>query len=300
MSPRPPWCSDASHRPTTRSRRSGRAVQLAAVLALIGITSVPSAWGAGLGSLLGNIGSLGSLVSALGANPTSDEEIVIGEGVAGTVLGAAKVWNNPKAQAYINRVGSYIAQQSERRDLPWAFVIIDTPSINAFAAPGGIVLVTRGLYDMLETEDELASVLAHEIAHVNRQHHYNVIKQQKVVEFGAAVAQSSVTRNTDLSRRLASLGADVIARGLDKDAEFEADRDAIVLAARAGYDSSSILATLERLHARSKNDDALKLLFTTHPAPADRIQKLSEINNAEIDSAATRSAAADRIRSDGK
>ena len=271
--------------------------------ALIGLIAL--AWGsaapaAGLGALLGNIGSLGSLVSSLAGSQSAEEEIIIGEGVAGTVLGAAKVWKNPKAQGYINRVGSYIAQQSERKELPWAFVIIDTPSINAFAAPGGIVLVTRGLYEILDTEDELASVLAHEIAHVNRQHHYNVIKQQKLVEFGANVAQSSVSRNSDISRRLANVGADVIARGLDKDAEFEADRDAIVLAARAGYDSASILATLERLHARSKNDDALQLLFTTHPAPADRIQKLAEINNADLEAAAVRSAAAGRIRSDGR
>ena len=287
-------------RESRRSWATTSTLRWAVLLCLIGLAWVPAVRAAGLGGLLGNIGSLGSLVSTLAGGQTADEEIIIGEGVAGTVLGAAKVWNNPKAQAYINRIGSYIAQQSERKDLPWAFVIIDTPSINAFAAPGGIVLVTRGLYEMLDSEDELASVLAHEIAHVNRQHHYNVIKQQKLVELGANVAQASVTRNSDVSKRLASLGADVIARGLDKDAEFEADRDAIVLAARAGYDSASILATLERLHARSKNDDALQLLFTTHPAPADRIQKLSEINNADIEAAAVRSAAADRIRNDGR
>lgn len=284
-------------RRSPRPRAPGCRARLAALLVLAGLAWMPPATGAGLGGLLGNIGSL---VSTLTGSQGTDEEIVIGEGVAGTVLGAAKVWNAPKAQGYVNRVGSYIAQQSERRELPWAFVIIDTPSINAFAAPGGIVLLTRGLYEMLDTEDELASVLAHEIAHVNRQHHYNVIKQQKLVELGATVAQGSVSRNTELSRRLAGLGADVIARGLDKDAEFEADRDAIVLAARAGYDSSSILATLERLHARSQGDDALALLFTTHPAPADRIQKLSEINDAAIEAAATRSPAADRIRTDGR
>jgi beta-barrel assembly-enhancing protease len=261
---------------------------------------MPAVHAAGLGDLLGNIGSLGSLVSAMSGTQSAEEEIIIGEGVAGTVLGAAKVWNNLKAQSYINLIGGYIAQQSERKDLPWAFAIIDTSSINAFAAPGGIVLVTRGLYEMLQSEDELASVLAHEIAHVNRQHHYNVIKQQKVVEFGANLAQKDVSRNSAINRRLANVGADLIARGLDKDAEFEADRDAIVLAARSGYDSSAILATLERLHAMSKSDSAVQLLFTTHPAPADRIQKLSEISNADIEVAAVTSPAADRIRRDGR
>jgi predicted Zn-dependent protease len=260
----------------------------------------PAAHGAGLGDLIGNMKALGSLVTAVAPAPTADEEIVVGEGVAGTVLGAARVWNNRPAQRYVNLVGSHIARKSERPDLPWSFAIIDTASINAFAAPGGIVLVTRGLYEMLDSEDELASVLAHEIAHVNRQHHYNVIRQQKVVEFGANVAQMDSSRYAAINKRLANVGADLIARGLDKDAEFEADRDAIVLAARAGYDSSAILATLERLHAKARTDSAVQLLFTTHPAPADRIQKLSEIANADIEAAAVRSPAAERIRSDGR
>ena len=75
--------------------------------------------------------------------------------------------------------------------MTWRFAILDTPSINAMAFPGGIVVITRGLYALLASEDELAAVLAHEIAHVNRRHQWKVIQQQKLVALaGNAVAKS--------------------------------------------------------------------------------------------------------------
>jgi predicted Zn-dependent protease len=231
------------------------------------------------------------------------EEIQIGEGVAATVLGAAPLWANTNAQRYINLVGRSVADQSERRDLPWSFGVLDTASINAFAAPGGIVLVTRGLYEILETEDELAAVLAHEIAHVNRRHHYNVIKQQSAVDLGASIAGRSLG-GSGLEREAMGLlvrrGAEIMARGLDKGAEFEADADAMVLAARAGYDSSALITVLERLAARSAQHSSLELLFKTHPAPADRIREAGAAANDPILAAAVASEAADRIQRTGR
>lgn len=236
---------------------------------------------------------------AIAGTPDLDEEIQIGEGVAGTVLGATKLWNNPKAQKYINLIGCGVAQNSERKELPWVFAIIDTLSVNAFATPGGMVLVTRGLYQMMETEDELAAVLAHEIAHVNRQHYYTVIKRQKAALFASNTTQKEAERDSAIAKKLIGVGAELLAHGLDKDAEFEADRDAMVLAARAGYDSSSILTTLEKLRAKSANDDSMQLLFMTHPAPSERIQKLKAISSREIEAAAVKSPAAQRINQDG-
>jgi beta-barrel assembly-enhancing protease len=231
------------------------------------------------------------------------EEIQIGEGVAATVLGAAPLWANANAQRYINMVGRTVAEQSERRDLPWSFAAIDTASINAFAAPGGIVLVTRGLYEILETEDELAAVLAHEIAHVNRRHHYNVIKQQSAIDVGASIAGRSVRgagAEREVMGTLVQKGAEIMARGLDKSAEFEADADAMVLAARAGYDSSALLNVLDRLAARGAQHSGLELLFKTHPAPADRIREVSAAANDPIIAAAVASEAADRIKRVGQ
>ena len=249
-------------------------------------------------------GSGGSLVDgvlkAVGSSPGAEEEIEIGEGISATVLGVAPPWNSAKAQRYVNLVGRHIARRSERPELPWTFAIVDAAAINAFAAPGGIVLVTRGLYAMLETEDELAAVLAHEIAHVNRQHHYKLIQQQAMVQLGADLAQMRTGRSKALTDRVVGLGAELFARGLDKDAEFEADRDAAVLAARAGYDASAILATLEKLAAKLASDASVQLLFATHPSAVDRIRRLSEVSNPEIEAAAVLSSAAQRIDQDGR
>src|SRR6185436_2387383 len=104
-----------------------------------------------------------------------------------------------------------------------------------------------------------------EIAHVNRRHQWKVIQQQKLVALaGNAVAKSDQGRTADV---VADLGTKLIARGLDKSAEFEADRDGVVIAARAGYDSSALIAVMERLKALKPGQADTALLFSTHPSP---------------------------------
>lgn len=255
------------------------------------------------GSAGSPFGAAGAVIGIIGGTQDTEEEIKIGEGVAGTVLGASKITNNEKIQKYVNLIGRYIAEQSERKELRWSFAVIETSSINAFAAPGGIIMVTKGLYDLLETEDELAAVLAHEIAHVNRQHHYSVIKKQKLIEFGSNAVQSSVGSDAGgaMASRLVGMGAELMARGLDKDAEFEADRDGMVLAARAGYDPSALLIVLDKLQKKfSSSEGSNELFFATHPSPLQRIQKLFDVSNSAIEAAAIQSPVASRIQKDGK
>ena len=86
------------------------------------------------------LGALGGLIGMATSSQGEGDEIEIGQGVAATILGAAKLSPEEKAQRYVNLVGQHIAQHSERKDLPWAFGIVDTPSVNAFAAPGGYIL----------------------------------------------------------------------------------------------------------------------------------------------------------------
>lgn len=241
----------------------------------------------------------GGLSDALGkvqeyAGPQSaDDEARSGDAIAATVLGAAPVWRNPKVQSYVNLVGRNLARQVERKDVDWRFAVLDTPSVNAMAFPGGIVVVTRGLYALLASEDELAAVLAHEIAHVNRKHQWKVIQKQKLI----ALAGNAVTRgNSDRTTQVvADLGTRLMARGLDKTAEFEADRDGVVIAARAGYDSSALISVMGRLKALSGNADTA-MLFSTHPAPEDRIEAMTQAASPQIEAAAVPSAAAARIK----
>jgi predicted Zn-dependent protease len=242
---------------------------------------------ADLGGILGQ-------VKDLAGGQSADDEARSGEAIAATVFGAARPWRNSSVQSYVNLVGRNLARQVERKDVQWRFAILDTPSINAMAFPGGIVVVTRGLYALLASEDELAAVLAHEIAHVNRRHQWKVIQQQKLV----ALAGDAVTRGDSgrTAKLVADLGTKLIARGLDKSAEFEADRDGVVIAARAGYDSSALIAVMGRLEALKPGAADTALLFSTHPSPQARIESLTGAATSEVEAAAELSAAAARIK----
>jgi beta-barrel assembly-enhancing protease len=243
--------------------------------------------------LPGGLGNALGKVQEYAGGQSADDEVRSGDTIAATVLGAAPVWRNPKVQSYVNLVGRNLARQVERKDVTWRFAVLDTPSVNAMAFPGGIVVVTRGLYRLLASEDELAAVLAHEIAHVNRKHQWKVIQKQKLI----AMAGEAVTKgNSDRAAQVVTdLGTKLIARGLDKTAEFEADRDGVVIAARAGYDSSALISVMGRLKALPNNADT-SLLFSTHPSPADRIEAMTEAATAQVEAAAIPSPAAARIK----
>ncbi len=221
---------------------------------------------------LGRIFDIGKDVVTAASGLSEEEEIAVGREVAGRTLGAAPLVADPGLQAYVNQVGRWVAAQTERPDLPWHFGVIDSPAINAFAAPGGYVLLTRGLYEILDDEAQLAGVLGHEIGHIVRRHHITVMQQSAAVSVGAKIAQSG--DQSYLVNNLIGSGAEVFARSLDKDAEFEADRVGLVLAARAGYNPYALIEVLHKLAARGAEDQALALLFETHPALGDRLTRL--------------------------
>jgi predicted Zn-dependent protease len=221
---------------------------------------------------LNRIFSIGRDAVTAVAGVSEPEELKIGREVAGRMLGAAPLVNDPALQGYVNRVGRWVASQSERPDLPWRFAVIDTASINAFAAPGGYVMLTRGLYEILDNEAQLAGVLAHEIAHIVRRHHVTVMQKSAALSAGAQLAQRD-NRSALLNNMIGS-GAEVFARGLDKSAEHEADAMGVILAARAGYNPYGLVDVLHKLAARGAEDGSLALLFKTHPAPGDRLEQL--------------------------
>ena len=209
------------------------------------------------------------------AGVSEPEEISMGREIAGRVLGAAPLVNDAALQAYVNRVGRWIAVQSERPDLPWRFAVIESPAINAFAAPGGYVLLTRGLYEILDTEAQLAGVLAHEIAHIVRRHHVTVLQKSAALSAGAQLAQRD--NRTAMINNMIGTGAEVFARGLDKSAEHEADAVGVVLAARAGYNPYGLVDVLHKLAARGSADASMALLFKTHPQPGERLAALADL-----------------------
>ncbi len=201
------------------------------------------------------------------------EELAIGRQIAGNLLGATPLVKDEALQRYVNKVGRWVASQSERPDLTWHFGVIESTDINAFAIPGGYVFLTRGLYQVLQSEAELAGVLAHEVAHVTKKHHLKILQQSKLLDLGAKALGKQLGESEKI-RGLIGSGAEVLARSLDKNAEHEADRMGVVLAARAGYDPFALPAVLQQIARVSADDTAVSLLFKTHPHPDARLTQL--------------------------
>ncbi len=214
--------------------------------------------------------------------PTESEEIAIGRQIAGNLLGAAPLVKDDNLQKYVNRIGLWVASQSERPDLPWHFGVIQTEDLNAFAAPGGYIFMTLGLYRSLQSEADLAGVLGHEVGHVIRQHHLKILQKSKLLDAGSKALAQSAGGNDKVQQVIGS-GAEIVARGLDKDAEFEADRIGVVLAMRAGYDAYGLPSVLQQMGHAAKDDNRVALLFKTHPLPEERLTALDGAMGSRFD-----------------
>ena len=227
---------------------------------------------------------LGSLISTIKQAVTPadlQQEEDIGAAAAATLLGASKPITNAAVQDYVNKVGLWVALQSDRPDLPWHFAVVDSDDIDAFAAPGGYVFLTRGLLLHMHNEAELAGVLGHEITHVVLKHHLKELQRAARLELVSQGAQAGLAEkgyNSNLDQqafdKISNATRNLYATGLDKDDEFDADRAGVVLAARAGYDPYGLLAVLQTLQGVDPKSGKMQLLLATHPAPADRIAAL--------------------------
>jgi beta-barrel assembly-enhancing protease len=228
-----------------------------------------------------SISAASSLVSAVArTDVTPAEEATIGEAAAAMLLGASPLVEDKETMQYINQLGTWIARQTGRDDIKWRFGVINNSNINAFAAPDGYVFVTKGLLRALDNESELAGVVAHEIAHVIRRHYVVAMKKKDVSgalsNLAATSARTAGVKGAELAAGpLANLAQNMYSSGLDKGDEYEADRLGVIYATRAGYDPFGLPRAIN-LYASKAGDISLALLFSTHPAPQDRLQALEK------------------------
>jgi len=209
------------------------------------------------------------------------EELALGPEIAGRVLGARPLWSDADAQQRVNVVGRWVASQTSRPELPWTFGVIDTPEVNAFAAPGGYILVTRGLYELLSSDSELAAVLGHEISHCVQRDHYNVIRKQELATLGKETVAGKIDTGGGAAATFArdyveKNGATVMLTALDRDAEFRADEAAEIYLARSGMNPIALYSVLQKMVALGEKSASLAALYKTHPpldARLDRIDK---------------------------
>lgn len=236
---------------------------------------------------LGNLVSAGRNLGNLGAKDF-DEEQQIGQGATSVLLEKAPLLADQRIQRYVNLVGVWIALHSERPELAWRFAVLDSPSVGAYAAPGGYIVITNGLLQRLNSEAELAGVLAHEIAHVVQKHHLNALQQQAqsglLSDLALLAAQASqVSRQGGMSSKDTAMGerfkqsvSDLYSRGLQRSDEYEADTMGVVLARRAGYDAYGLASVLQLMSSERADTPALANFLKVHPNLGDRLQALEK------------------------
>lgn len=225
------------------------------------------------------------LAPALGFAWSENVEIAKGMEVYDAILSRSQPYNNDELQAYVDKVGQRLAAVSSRPNLNYTFTIIDEPAVNAYAAPGGYVFIDRGLLAYLNAEDQLAAVLAHEIAHITARHAEQKSRAsdaRKVFSGIASIATYLYTGSSDLANLPNYLGEAWI-RGYGRKMELEADKIGARYMVRAGYDRNAMLEVIgllkqqdifQRRLNQGKRLPSYHGVFSTHPRNDQRLQKI--------------------------
>ncbi len=208
-------------------------------------------------------------------NITEAEEIELGQDVSLKIRQRFGVVQDSAVHKYVTLVGATLAEQTTRPKLPWTFIVLDTDGVNAFAAPGGFVHITRGALGLIKTESELAGVLGHEMAHVVQKHTVNAIRKSKGVQIGAGETLSDRTVFLDaLANRVYDM---VLENAFDRGDELDADKEGILLVQKASYAGTGLSEFLTQLAARNKGQAEQNGLFASHPETQERITKLKQL-----------------------
>ncbi|PWB67629.1 MAG: peptidase M48 [Deltaproteobacteria bacterium] len=218
---------------------------------------------------------------------TPEQEYYIGRTVGAVIVSRYKPYANAEANNYLNLLGQTLAQASDRPETfgGYHFLILDSGEINAFAAPGGLIFVSRGMLRLCRSEDAVAAVLAHEIGHVQLRHGLQSIDKSRLTQALTTIAaESAKTMGSkeiaDLTRAfegsITDITATMINNGYSRSFEREADAAAVSILSRVGYDPEGLVAMLGEME---KNLKPGGLDFAkTHPSPKSRIDDIRSLN----------------------
>jgi len=204
---------------------------------------------------------------------TQDEEIKLGASVSERVRERYGVVQDAAVHRYVTLVGTLLVKKSTRPALPFRFIVLDTDGVNAFAAPGGYIHITRGALGLMSSEAELAGVLAHEISHVTEKHTISAIQKNKLIQIGA---EESITKNAELWNKLVDVTSDLVMAGFGRGEEMESDRDGLAMADAAGYAPAGLGEFLKRLSERNSSTSGKQGLFASHPEMKERLATLDK------------------------
>lgn len=210
-------------------------------------------------------------------NITTEQEIAIGlESTPAMIQQYGGLHPDPEGQKFVKEVGQRVVQNSSAKETPYEYdfhLLNDPDVINAFALPGGQVFITQALFNKLESEDQLAGVLGHEVGHVVARHGAERIAQMELTQglTGAAVVASG-DYNT---AQAAQLIANIVNMSYGRDQELEADNLGVRFMTQTGYQPEALLGVMKILEEASGGQSQPEFL-STHPSPANRMEKIKE------------------------
>ncbi|HEY7527763.1 MAG TPA: M48 family metalloprotease [Candidatus Deferrimicrobiaceae bacterium] len=218
---------------------------------------------------------------------TPEQEYYIGRTVGAVIVNKYRVYPNTEANEYLNLLGQTLAQASDRPETfgGYHFLILDSGEINAFAAPGGLIFVSRGMLRNCKSEDAVAAVLAHEIGHVQLRHGLQSIDKSRLTQALTTLAAEGAKtfgkkELADLTRAfegsITDITSTMINNGYSRAFEREADAAAVKILSRVGYDPNGLVAMLTEMekHLKPGGLDFAK----THPSPKSRIEDIESLN----------------------
>jgi predicted Zn-dependent protease len=206
---------------------------------------------------------------------TDAEEQELGKNVSERIRTRYGVVQDASVHRYVALVGTVMAQLSTRPNLPWTFIVLDTDGVNAFAAPGGYVHITRGALALVKSEAELAGVLGHEIIHITEKHTIRAIQKSKAVQMGASETLSG--SSALMERAVTATYDNIVEKGFGRGEENESDEKGIILANRAGYAPAGLSGFLTTLKDRNKDATEKRGLFASHPEMQERLDRIPKI-----------------------
>lgn len=248
---------------------------------LIAVLAIASPAYAQLGALQKRAGQLQKLSDI---HFSDAEERELGLKVSAQLRDRYGVVQDAKVTKYVSLVGTVLAKESSRPGLEWQFIVLDTDAVNAYAAPGGIIHITRGALALIQNEAELAGVLAHEISHVTEKHTIKAIQKAKGIEAGVDMADKGAVTELFANKAYEM----VFENAFDRGDELGADKTGVAMAGKAGYAATALTGFLERLADRNKDVKEPNGLFASHPLIKERTEKIaSEAKRAKLTSTAS-------------
>jgi predicted Zn-dependent protease len=209
-------------------------------------------------------------------NITDKEERAIGEDVSLKLRSRFGVYQDEKVTKYVSLVGGVLAQASSRPNLDWKFIVLDTDGVNAYAAPGGIVHITRGLLGLIKNESELAGILGHEITHVVDKHTVKAIQKSKEIGMTADAAGGGSARNDFIASLAGKAYQKLFSGEWSRSDENDADKNGIILANKVGYDPHGLANALQKVSDRNAGSEEPNGIFASHPVIKDRIESVNK------------------------